>query len=72
MENQWICRNALSGAIPKGGSTLAVFLILQSGEERSVNKSEFRTKAAVNGSNDQKTLNTMDILFMSLPPPLPK
>ena len=67
-----VCRSALPGRIPRGGSSLAAFLILQSGEEHLVSKSKFygreRTKAILNGYGGQKTLTTSDILFISLPP----
>ena len=67
-----ICRNVLSGDVPRGDSSLAAFLIVQSGDERSVNKPKFhdreRTKAVVNGYNGQKTLSTSDFLFIFLPP----
>lgn len=36
-----VCRNVLPGCIPRGGSSLATFLILQSEEEDLVSKSKF-------------------------------
>lgn len=64
-----VCRNALPGHIPRGGSSLATFLILPSGEEDLESKSRFcereRTKAVVNGYGGQKTLTISD--FVRIP-----
>ena len=54
----------MSGYVPRGGSSLATFFILQSGDECSIYKPMFcdreRTKAVVNGHKGQKALPSSD------------